>query len=1037
MKLCPKCDQPVAEEITTCPSCGNEIGEGRKYIDDYRIVDVLHEGYSSFLCRAIRERTQELVMIRLFKPESGVDEEMVWRLRRELEELRKLPAEGFVRHHAIRRSSDGLWYRISEWINTESWGSLLASGQLRDLAVLIDLFYQMASILAVLHEQGHFIPHLILNAIIAIKDDRDKLRIKIDYKLSRFFDPKLDRPGPMLKNLLACHPDIVHQRPLDFRSDIWSLAKIFVELLTADLETPDILAKVDELELPSELDVLLKVMLADDPDMRPRSMAEIAESLARIKEGEIEKVRQPPADDQRAPVRTISRLNKMVKLLAAAVVVLMVAGYFFGFQLDRREEDSSSILEKYANKYAQSVAFLVTEYWIEANDVRYYQKLTEGTAFLVDPDGYMLTNRHVVCPWLEDTTLFATAEYLKLNDLTPRFGYRIFLWFDGQKAFNRVARMLPSPELADVYFIDIAYRTESTPRLTIAGVARPPLQTRQQITSPLKDDFAVLKIDRVPQGLKALPLELEMDPQKIPRLSPIIALGFPLGRRTQADTVNVSVTSGHVRRTFENLIQVDASLYGGNSGGPVIDTRGKVIGIVSGVAMDWTRGFVPTAAPMWGMGMILPIAKAVDFLVELKDGQSKWNGVLDFSVQDALEKIRQKAAESRWAEAMKIADEKLAQSLQPALVTAAGMMHFCATDYEGAKQLFSQALSMDADGYQARLMLYIIDWLVGDITDSSHRRKLLDLDWQSPAEFQGYLAQVLEGLVDEESALQGWYNSSEKSWLYYMVGLAQSRRGDWISAENLMREAVLAADSDAWEFFLARARLEQFQARRRKTFKMKTQWTRYNADIKDFEQAVTQAQAAKLKLREQLVSLFSKIADNAVDLKSKLQALAQTHEMLPDNRFLLAALTYYNAAAEDWSGALEYAHEFLQTGGRQNARRMSIGLLEACILNYQGKDEQAQKKLENYESRIRTPWFLTISDYLLGKETEIALKEKAGESPAKLITAYTVVGFWDEGSGDKKNALKHYKEALESFLDDWLEYDFVRERIKKLKRTTE
>jgi hypothetical protein len=42
MKLCQKCDQPVAEENTTCPSCGSVISGGRKYIDDYRIGDVLH-----------------------------------------------------------------------------------------------------------------------------------------------------------------------------------------------------------------------------------------------------------------------------------------------------------------------------------------------------------------------------------------------------------------------------------------------------------------------------------------------------------------------------------------------------------------------------------------------------------------------------------------------------------------------------------------------------------------------------------------------------------------------------------------------------------------------------------------------------------------------------------------------------------------------------------------------------------------------------------------------------------------------------------
>ena len=103
MKLCPTCGQPVADEIAVCPACGGRERPPQA-IDDYRIVDVLHEGYSTFLCRAIRERTDEHVMIRLFTPRSGVNAEVAARLQRELEELKKLPDEGFVRHYAIRRS---------------------------------------------------------------------------------------------------------------------------------------------------------------------------------------------------------------------------------------------------------------------------------------------------------------------------------------------------------------------------------------------------------------------------------------------------------------------------------------------------------------------------------------------------------------------------------------------------------------------------------------------------------------------------------------------------------------------------------------------------------------------------------------------------------------------------------------------------------------------------------------------------------------------------------------------------------------------
>ncbi|UCE51651.1 MAG: trypsin-like peptidase domain-containing protein [Desulfobacterales bacterium] len=1033
MKLCPNCDQPVAEEITICPSCGNDIGEGRKYIDDYRIVDVLHEGHASFLCRAIRERTNEHVMIRLFTQQSGVDSEVASRLMREIEELKKLPDEGFVRHHAIRRSSDGLWYRISEWVDTESWGSLLASGRLSDRRLLFDLFYQMASAIAVLHKEGYFIPHLILNDIIVVTGANGALKVKIDYKLSRFFDPKLDRPGPMLKRLLSCHPDIIHQRPLDFRSDIWSLGKVFVELLTADLECMDFRAKVDELQLPSEAQILLKVMLADDPDMRPRSMIEVADSLARIKEKELEMAEEPAPEVPISPQRTIRSLQKRISLLAVVVILLSIFGILSWFQFGQRKNDVGS-LEAYANKYAPSVAFVLVEYWLKKDDVEYYRNMAEGTAFLVDNNGYMLTGRHVVCPWLEDMTLYATVQQLLLSDITPQFGYRIFLWFEGKRAFNRAARMLESSELTDIYLVDLAFSSESSPRVSVAGVPKPPVQTRQVITSPLKDDFAVLKIEKVPEGLNPLPLDLKMDPQRIPKLSRLITLGFPLGSRTQADTVNVSVTSGHVRRSFENMLQVDASIYGGNSGGPVIDMQGRVIGIVSGVAMDYTQGFLPMATPRWDLGMVLPITKAVEFLKELKAGQIKWNGELDFSVEDTLKKIREKAIEGRWAEAQTLADEELKRSQQPSLVMAAGIMHLCSGDIQGAKKYFSQSLSMDAENFDARLMLYLIDWMPDEKSGRAYRDDLLALDWRSPAEFQGYLVRVLEGMIDEDSALDGWYTSSEKSWLNYVVGLLRSKQKDWAGAEKLMREAILLADTNAWEFFLASSSLEEIQKHRRESLKEKKLLAQYSKNVEAFEQKVQKSLEDKKSSEEKLGPLRTKLLTDGTSIKDKLAALQEIHGMYPENRQILVGLAYYSAADEAWAESLAYIRTFLKTGGRQYSDRMGLGLMEAGILHYQGQEVEAQTNLEAFLRRTRDPWYQTISEYLLGKQSEDLLKKQAGETPENLITASTVLGFWSEGSGDKNKAIKHYKEALGTFLDTWLEYDFAKERIKRLKQ---
>jgi S1-C subfamily serine protease len=1034
MKLCQNCGQPVAEEITTCPSCGTEIAEGIRQIDDYRIDEILHEGHASILCRATKKGDTKPAMVRIFTPQSGVNKDVADRLKRELEELKKLPAEGFISHQEIRRSSDGLWYRVSEWVDAERWAELVGSGRLEDYQVAFRLFSKIASILDTLHQTGHFIPHLILNDIIVVKGEEDEFEVKIDYKLSRFLDPKLDQPGPMLKHLLDCHPDIVNQRPLDFRSDIWSLGKVFIEILTADYETCDYLGKIDELPLPREAEVLFKTMLADDPDLRPRSMNEVSEDLDRITEGDIEEAKRRQLEIAASSPKAIRRLKKRQRLLAILVALLVVGGVAAWFQLGVRKKDSSAILENYANKYAHSVAFVLVEYWLQEDNAIAYRNRSEGTAFLVDSNGFLLTNRHVACPWLEDNTLYMIINRFRQNHRSPLFGYRMLLWFEGKKAFTRSAGLLDSQELADVYFLDSAFRTDGTPRLTIVGVAKPLAQIRQLVSSPLKDDFAVLKIDRVPERLKPLPLDLKMDAQSIPKLSPVITLGFPLGSRSQASTVNVSVAKGHVRRSFENLLQIDAALYGGSSGGPVIDMRGKVIGIASGVAMDRARGLIPIATPLWNMAMVLPITKPVAFLQDLKDGQVKWNGILDLSVEANLKRITDVAAKGRWAEAMTIADKELTHSSDPSLVMAGGMMHFCAGDNQGAIRLFGQSLSVDPENALARLMLFMIDWLTGRSSVDPYREDLLGLDWRSPAEFMGYLFRVLEGLVDEKSALEAWDNQSEKSWLHYVVGLLRAKRGEWAESEKLLRQAVLAAEPNSWEFILSRAELDQVQKRRLDALQTNVQWTEYQAEIESFRHVVQRDQAAKEASKSKLAELKARLDETPLNPKDTREVLEKILQSSPENQYILVALTFYSAMEEAWEKALEYARAFRKGKGRENAGRLSVGLMEAEILHHMGREEEAGNTLEVYGRLTRDPWYRALSECLLGKRTEESLKKEAGKSPENLLTLHAALGFWAEGAGDKEKAIEHYKEALESFLDTRLEFSFARERIKNLRR---
>ncbi|MBT8357322.1 MAG: trypsin-like peptidase domain-containing protein, partial [Deltaproteobacteria bacterium] len=965
------------------------------------------------------------VMIRIFTPQSGVNEKIAARLQEELEELKKLPENYFVRHLEIRKSSDGLWYRVSEWIEAETWSNLLASGRLQDYRTAFKLFYKIASILEGLHQIGHFIPHLILNDLIIIRDDNENLEVKIDYKLSRFLDPQLNQSPPMLKKLLASHPDIINQRPLDFRSGIWSLGKVFVEILAADYEIKNFQDKIDELLLPNDAKVLLKIMLAGDPDLRPGSMAEVAENLSQIIDKKVEIIP--------SPVREIRGLKRRLSLLVFILSSLLVLGILVWLYFPSKNRNSEEILEDIANRYASSVAFVLADYWLEDGKTYFYRNRTEGTAFLVDKEGYLLTNRHVACPWLEDNNFYAIINRLRQLQRSVRFGYRVFLWFEGEKAFKRLPDLPGNPDLEDIYFVESAYSTKGVSRLTIAGVAKPPVKTWQLIKSPLKDDFAVLKVDRLPDGLEPLPIDYEMDALKIQKLSPIITLGFPLGSRTQAKTVNVSVTRGHVRRTFENLLQVDTSIHRGNSGGPIIDTSGKVIGIASKVAVDYTAGPMPVITLLSDIGMVLPITKAATFFNELKVGQTKWNGVLDLSVDIKIKRITDLARKGQWDRAKALADEELKVSFDPILVMAAGMMHFCAEDYQGAKHLFVQALSMDTENNNARLMLFLIDWIKGRSTVSPYRSGLIALDWRSPFEFYGYLAKVLEKLIDEGSAIRGGYSEDEKSWLYYIISLIRIKQGGLADSERLLQKAVLASNNESWPYFLSISKLEQVQRKRLASLRKKAKRVEYQAGIKRFSQTIKKDHAIKKERLEKLAPLIAKLKLNSITPGDKQEILEEIMEIVKINEAVLVGLAYYSAMNEEWDLALKYARAFLEVEGRENVGRLSIGLLEPCILNKIGRTDEAIERLKVFSGQIKNQWYRHITRCLLGEETEQSIVQRAGESPEYLIAAHFTLGFWAEGSGENKKALKHYKEALGSYMDDWLEYEFTIERIKKLK----
>jgi serine protease Do len=179
-----------------------------------------------------------------------------------------------------------------------------------------------------------------------------------------------------------------------------------------------------------------------------------------------------------------------------------------------------------------------------------------GSGFIIDKDGFILTNNHVV----QDATAIE---------------------------------------------VRLAGMDNLEPGLPAKLVGRDPLT-----------DSALLQLLKLPED--------ELVPSKFgdsSQLAPgdwVMAIGNPF-RLSHTVTVGVVSAVGRLQQTVIDgrqgeMIQTDAAINQGNSGGPLLNLRGEVVGINTMIASDGSGGFI-------GIGFAVPINNVTEILPQLHKGK--------------------------------------------------------------------------------------------------------------------------------------------------------------------------------------------------------------------------------------------------------------------------------------------------------------------------------------------------------------------------------------------------------------------------------
>jgi len=285
-----------------------EFAPGSVVGGKYRVDDVIGDGGLGVVLKAWHQQLDQPVAIKVVKPEAVSRPGVVERFLREARLSARIKNEHAVKVYDVDEAESGAPYMVMEYLEGRDLEQIVTEAPLH-VHVAIDYLLQAIEAVAEAHAAG--IVHRDLkpaNLFLARRPGSTSIVKVLDFGISKVtsadaqqrkrltrHDERVGTPAFMSPEQLQASPDV------DARADIWALGVVLYELVTGKLpfdgiDVPELCAAVltkapiplsaVHPDVPPELEEVIARCLQKDKTKRYQNVAELAQDLAQIYEGE-------------------------------------------------------------------------------------------------------------------------------------------------------------------------------------------------------------------------------------------------------------------------------------------------------------------------------------------------------------------------------------------------------------------------------------------------------------------------------------------------------------------------------------------------------------------------------------------------------------------------------------------------------------------------------------------------------------------------------------------------------------------------------